>query len=178
MKGDYDATDRPQPLEEPRIMATYRTVPKEVNDLVDKVVNEYHPDLEEAGVTVSALFADEVRSHGWPCAAIIELNSKKNRVKGMDDATVTIDENHWKDLSEEKRIGLLDHELEHLELQCDEEGKVKTDDANRPKLKIRPHDWEGGFFYKIVERHKEAAPEAASYKPLHQKMTQLCFPWG
>lgn len=33
-------------------MPVFRTAPKEVNDLVARVMNEYHPDLEEAGVTV------------------------------------------------------------------------------------------------------------------------------
>ena len=60
----------------------------------------------------------------------------------------------------DKQRALLDHEVAHLELVRDDAGKVKTDDAGRPRLRIRPHDYQTGGFWDVIERHKEAACEA------------------
>ncbi len=60
----------------------------------------------------------------------------------------------------------------------DKDGKLKRDDAGRPRIKLRKHDFELGGFFDVVERHKTSAPESQSYIDLHRKMSQMTFPWG
>jgi hypothetical protein len=154
-------------------MPTYRTATKEVTSLISEVMNQYHPDLEKAGVTVSALFADELRHHGYSARATIKINSVKDRIEGKADCTLTICEPDWEEMSAEERSALIDHEETHLILVRDEDKRVKYDQAERPKLKMREHDFQGGYFFEVAERHKESSPEAVSYKPLQARMRQL-----
>ncbi len=163
---------------------TYTLANGEVTNLIAKVIKSTHLHLAKAEVTITALFAadDEggpaLKHHGYPAAAIIRKNALKQRVEGLADATLHIDEQVWNDLDVKKRAALIDHELAHLLVVRDKHGKIKRDDADRPKLKIRPHDAELGIFYDVVERHGANAMEAQAFFSAHKAMTQLKFPWG
>ena len=127
-------------------------------------MRQFHPDLLAGGVTITFDFAANdkgpaVKHHGWPCAAVAKVNSYKNRLDGLDDCSITIDGEWWSDHSEEERIALLDHELHHFQPQKTKTGKWKLDNANRPKVKIREHDFEIGGFHVIAKRHGRSAVE-------------------
>ena len=51
----------------------------------------------------------------------------------------------------------------------------KTDDAGRPRLKIRLHDWQLGGFAAVAERHGEHAPEVVEARKLAERFGQLLF---
>lgn len=146
-------------------MAHYDTAPEEVIDLINETIEEFHPELVEAQVTVDAMFAyDEkggfpVKAGGYPAFATIKITSLKNRVKGMADAEITIDAEAFKGMNKEQQKALIDHELYHLLVVRDKESNIKTDDANRPKLRIRKHDHQMGWFKAIAIRHKQNSPE-------------------
>lgn len=162
----------------------YEKADKSVTDLMHLVIAAHQPCLARAEVTVDVLMAIDrddagaptgqpaVKLSGYPCAATVKINSLKDRVLGMGDALVTIDEHQWEELTDEKRRALLDHELEHLEvarvgggvLWHDPNCKVvlgiaKTDDIGRPRLKMRLHDWQLGGFRTIARRWGEDALE-------------------
>lgn len=156
------------------------TVVDEVTEVVRQVAERYHEPLVESGVTfeVLAAYAGENQQHalllhGWPCLAVVKINSYKDRVRGLSDVMITVDGHRWSTLSIRERVALIDHELQHLQLRLGPDvmskqpdgtyirkpGAVTRDDADRPKLKMRPHDWEIGGFDLIVARHGLASAE-------------------
>ena len=178
-------------------MATLSTAPAEVHELIGEVIREHHPDLAQAGVTVGALMAwaksgDPVKLHGYPCAATVKKNSVRDRLEGKPDATITIDSDHWDGLDDRQRAALIDHELTHLVPVLigtiehkDSEGNVverepvwKTDDAGRPVLQMRLHDWQLGGFRAVAERHGSAAPEVREWQRANERFRQSVFAWS
>lgn len=155
-------------------------------DYVIEVMREYHPRLDEAGVTVEVRWqiAGDGEEHaikvkGYPALATIAITPLKYRCLNVADAQIDIDRAKWVDMDDDRRKALIDHELYHLELVEDEEtGEVKRDDADRPKLRIRPHDWEIGGFDAIAQRHQEHAAEVLGLKAAFERTTQTTFPWG
>lgn len=169
----------------------YRKTDQEVDDLLLKVMKANHPDLAAHKVTVQTVFAvaprrkgtgepkgPALRHHGYPALAVIARIPAKKRLRGSKDAELTLDGDRWPDLTDEEKWALLDHELEHLQVAKDKDGGPKLDDANRPKLKMRPHDCEVGAFFEVVKRNGRAAPESRAFEGAYREFTQLCFPWG
>ncbi len=70
----------------------------------------------------------------------------------------------------------MDHELTHLEL-AEKEGAPVLDDGGRPKLKMRLHDYEFGWFTEVAERHKENAIEVQQARALIDGDGQVYFPF-
>jgi hypothetical protein len=146
-------------------MAHYDTAPDEIIDLINETIEEFHPDLVEAQCTVDAILAFDdkggfpVKAGGYPALACIKITSLKNRVKGMADAEITIDAEAFKNMNALQQKALIDHELYHLIVARDKENNIKTDDANRPKLRMRKHDHQMGWFKAIAIRHKQNSPE-------------------
>lgn len=159
-------------------MATFRRADAEADALIAAVMAEQYPELTEAGVTVSSLFAHAPRNangepdgpalkhHGWPAMAVVKINSQRDRADGLADARISIDGDEWPNWGDDVRRAVIDHELCHLELRLDAENEdehgnrpVKLDDCNRPMLKLREHDFEIGGFANIVARHGGIAPE-------------------
>jgi hypothetical protein len=155
----------------------------EVDGLIAAFITSTRPDLAEAGLTVRALFAyaDEepaLKHNGYKALAVIKANNLKQRAEGLCDCTLTIDAAFWDDASDEQKAALIDHELVHPVLLRDKEGRLKLDDAGRPKIKMRLHDAQLGIFYEVVERHGKAAIEAEQYLDVCKEMSQRKFPWG
>lgn len=149
-------------------------------------MKQHHPELVELEVRITVLFAnapvDEktgevkghaLRHHGWPAQAVIKVNSHKDRVAGKADADLSLDEENWQRLTDRQREALLHHELLHLEVKSDDEGHAQTDDCGRPKLKIRPHDWEVGGFHQVAENYREDSPEAIALASLAKDWIRL-----
>lgn len=146
-------------------MPNYDTAPKEIIALINETTNEFHPELVEAGVTIEAVMAFDdkggypVKANGYPALACIRANSLKNRVKGFADAEITIDKSAYDALNDQQKKALIDHELFHLVVVRDKEGNIKHDDAERPKIKLKKHDYQFGWFREIALRHGENSPE-------------------
>lgn len=177
-------------------MPSYTPAPEFVHDLINEIKERYHPDLVKAGVTVNALFAyakkgDAVKLHGYPCHAVVKKNSPRDRVQGLCDATITIDQDSWEDLDEAEREALIDHELHHLVVEPigsieeeDDRGRktvrvvYKTDDAHRPVIRLRLHDWQLGGFRAIAERHGGSALEVQAFRNATDTFRQQVFAWS
>src|SRR5690348_15846400 len=121
---------------------------------------EYHPGLED--VTVDALFvfddekSDPVLIHqGYPTAAVVRITSLRDRALAMPDAIITVDRATWQTLSAPQKDALIDHELDHLEWTVDKDQQPKADALGRPKLKMRRHDHQLGWFADVARRHGE-----------------------
>jgi hypothetical protein len=149
----------------------------------------HRKDLHDAGLRLAVLMAsaprdqnDEpkgpaIKVRGHAAHATIKITSLKDRVAGMADAVLILDEDEWDTFAEPRRHAIIDHELTHLHLVLLGPGVPDTDDCGRPRLKMRRHDWEVGGFTEVCERHKGEAVEAQTVDAIG-KAIQLKFPWG
>jgi len=152
----------------------YDQAEKETYALAAEIMEAHHQDLRLPDGTFPRLCilmaakeeGDEpaVKSHGYPCAAVVSVIPYKQRVDKRADAEIVIDEEAWKGFSDPEKRALLDHEITHLEIQKDDVGCVKTDDFGRPKLKLRLHDWQLGGFASIAKRYGADAIERQEFR--------------
>jgi hypothetical protein len=164
-------------------MKTYSPAP-DAESCVAMMQDDYHAELE--GVTVSALFvfdteaSDSVLKHqGYPAQAVARITPTRDRALGIADATIVIDRCNWLTLSQRQRDALIDHELTHLTRVLDDEtGRPVCDVLDRPKLAMRRHDFQAGWFHEIAQRHKDASPEVRAAKQLMAGDGQLYFDFG
>ena len=160
-------------------MKTYSRAPHEVNNRVIKLVDRYHSELKKNAVTFDLLFVhgDEpaLTLHGCPCFAVVRSVPLKERVKGGADAEISIDADRYVRLPDETKDALLDHELYHLELKKDGDQIVQFDDLHRPKLTMRKHDRQFGWFDEMVRRHGQFSIESLQARTMVKETGQLYF---
>lgn len=157
-------------------MPIYEKAPAEAVEMVARMMERYHGPLRDAGVTVNLLFAhakeDEnedksapaLKLRGVQVAALVSIHNYKQRVQGLADAEIIFDGDRWDEWSPATKEALCDHELEHLTLVTDKDGNVKRDDIERPRLRMRLHDHEFGWFDAIARRHGNSAFEVQQAK--------------
>lgn len=150
----------------------------EIHALAIDVMQRFHKSLADIPVSLTLIVVEDVDSegartgkpalklHGVAAAAIVKINSLKDRVEGKSDATIFLDGEYWSQASEAEKVAILDHELHHLVEQRDKDGNLIADDAGRPKLKMRPHNFQVGWFHAIAERHGPHAVETQQMQKL------------
>lgn len=164
-------------------MKTYSKAP-DADFHIERMRAEYHPDLDN--VTIVALFTyddesgDSVLKHqGYPAQAVVRITPLRDRAQGVADACIVVDRANWTMLSALQRDALIDHELTHLSRVVDEEtSNILFDAIGRPKLAMRPHDHQFGWFDEIAQRHGESSPEVRQAKLLMESSGQLYFDFG
>lgn len=166
-------------------MKTYSAASDDVAASISRMHSQFHPELDN--VTVGALFAfnedtgEPVLKHqGYACAAVVSITSTKQRALGVSDAVIVVDRAHWLTLTAAQRDALIDHELEHLDRVIskdteDSPAAPQFDSIGRPKLQMRRHDYQFGWFDDIARRHGEASPEIIQAKQLVAQTQQLYF---
>jgi hypothetical protein len=168
----------------------YEQCDDEVREIIERVLKNFHLERlhlhNVREIRIGATFyiaktndrgekvGPPLRLHGYGAAAIVKVNGEKHRAQGLPDASIIIDGDSWKETSEESRIALIDHELEHLERVL-RKGAPVEDDLGRPKLKCKLHDWQLGGFRVIAERHLEHALEVQNAKYFADEHGQLLF---
>lgn len=166
----------------------YDFCPDEVKDRVARLVERFHPELGMAEVTFDLMYVsrsddDEGKKpvltlHGVACLAIARIVPLKERAKGCSDAEILIDRDRFTDSTLEQQDALLDHELNHFELVRDADNCIKTDDHHRPKLKMRPHDYDFGWFTAIAARHGKASFEVQQARLMFDQDGNRLFPFA
>jgi hypothetical protein len=164
-------------------MATYRRADAELTDLLTNLLQSYHPDLIENGVTIDLLWAygehdeltGDVKSpaivhNGYPAHGLCRVMGLKDRAAGRADAEILLDHDFWETVNPRTRAALLDHELEHLIL------RNERDDIGRPKLKLRKHDVQCGWFRSVAERHGSHSIERIQAKMVYDGSGQSFWP--
>jgi hypothetical protein len=159
-------------------MPRYEKAPAAVGQIVERMMDRYHPQLRDAKVTIECLLAfpttdkngdssgPALKHAGYPVAALVKIIGLKERTAGRSDVEIVIDGEKWDERSELERDALIDHELEHLELKTDKDGALVRDDLERPRLKIRKHDVQVGWFDAIVRRHGRASYEFQQWEEI------------
>jgi hypothetical protein len=158
-------------------------------ELLSEVLEKHHPELHDAELIVDVLVAFATKneqgeprgpalSHGgYPAIATVRINSLKQRVLGGGDALVTLDGDRWGGFSPLQQRAILDHELTHLELVEGEEGGVEGDDIGRPRLRLRKHDHQFGWFDAVVRRHGANSVEWSQFAAFRdQALKQTWLP--
>lgn len=145
---------------------------------IEKIRKKHYDYLD--GVTVGGLFIQDedgvpcLKHQGYPAAAVCRIVPGRDRAAGLPDAQIIIDVEVWKSYDAKRKAGLIDHELYHIEPVV-KDGQQKYDAQDRPKLKIRKHDYQFGWFDEIAKRHGEASLEVSQAKLLVEMSGQLYF---
>lgn len=150
----------------------FESAEEQVRAYVDRLLEQHHHDLNEAEVQIGLIFVSDfdkddnpvpsIKLHGAFAAGCISLVKGVAGVFNPYQAQIQIDKLYWDNASEEVRLALVDHEIEHIELVRDKNGIVQTDDRNRTMIKLKPDDWVLTGFMSVVRRHGPNAVEAGS----------------
>lgn len=166
-------------------MKTYSAASTDLWDTIQRMRDQFHPDLK--GVTVGALlvFDDEngdqiLKLHGYYCAAVVSITPLKQRALNVADAIIVVDRSCWLTYSAARRDALIDHELQHLvqvvkEATETDSGGPVYDALGRPKLTMRKHDHELGWFDEVARRHGDDSMEVKQARELLATTQQLYF---
>lgn len=170
-------------------MATYEKAGVSVREIMLDVLQEHHPLLVEVHVKVDVVKAYAtvnkkglkvgvaIKHHGCQAAAVVRVIGLKDRAMGRADAEIVVDGDEWDSWTHEQHKALFDHELLHLLPVRSRKGALREDDLGRPKLKLRPHDVQFGWFREIAKRNGEASFELQQARKLIEKDGQFFFPW-
>lgn len=165
-------------------MKIYAKADDETAARVARMIKAHHPDLVRCQVTVEALTVehddpkneDPAISHrGYAALAQVRAVPVKDRTAGRVDAEILLDLRRYKKLPAKRKDALIDHELQHLQPVCGKDQVPRLDGAGRPRLKLRRHDRQMGWFDVIVQRHGEDAPEKVQARELVEQAGQLYF---
>lgn len=171
-------------------MSTYQKAPADVREMAEAILEEFitYKPILEAKVKIDFMFAfaevgedgeskgHALKKHGIRALGITRKLGIKDRVMGRGDAEVILDGDWWKDETPARRKALLDHELHHIDVRTDEDGVVLRDDLKRPKLKLRKHDVEVGWFAVVAGRHGSNSLELEQAKAVWDSYGQLFWP--
>lgn len=169
-------------------MPTYHKAPAEVSEMANDILCQFdsHRPVLDAKVKIDYVFAlPTLDDNGEPTGHAISKGGikalgmcrpigLKDRAMGRGDVEITIDAEWWNDAKVESQRALLDHELNHIEVAF-RKGMLITDDLHRPKVKMRKHDYEFGWFTIIAERHGNASIERQQARQMTQGPGQMIF---
>lgn len=151
-------------------------------DAANDLIQKYH--LEDMNtVRLGILFVEDpehtdmpcLEHQGYPAAGMARVISARDRAAGLPDVQIILDKAVWDSKTENERRALLDHELQHFERVLDADGRPKVDANGRPRIRIRRHDHQYGWFDVIASRWREDSNEVQQAKRLIDSVGQLYF---
>ncbi len=163
-------------------MPTFKRAPQEINQMAKELIHQYHEDAADAGLRIDILLAypdyddadkavnDAVTCHGMKALGLARIVNLKDRTKGLGDAEILLDAEHWESIDEDEQRAILDHEIHHFMVTD------KRDNQGRPVLKLRKHDIQFGWFTVIAERHGKASIERKQASSILEVQGQFYFP--
>lgn len=161
-------------------MKRYDEADREAVERMTAIRNQYHADLAAIRIGLLVIYDDDedkqvLKHGGYPAAALARIVSERDRAAGMCDAQIILDQSSYRRMTDKERDALLDHELHHFEVVQDKSGAPRMDTNERPKLRIRKHDHQFGWFDAIADRHGEHSVEVKQAKQLVDDTGQLYF---
>ena len=87
-------------------------------------------------------------------------------MKGCGDVEIRLDGDLIKHMDEEQILALMDHEVTHIQVRENKDGEILFDDLGRPKIDLRKHDHEFGWFDEVAQRWGESSMEVKQAKQL------------
>ena len=165
----------------------YEKGSKETLAIVKALVKEFHKDLDTQDVKIDVImaFAPEndggekvgcaVRLHGYQANALTGIVNLKNRVMGRGDAEIILDGDTWDSLADDNKKAILDHQLQFLAVRRNHKGEILVDTHGRPKLSMRKHDRQFGWFDAVAKRHGVNSVEVQQAKTIFDEAGQVYF---
>ena len=165
----------------------YEKADKPTIGLMDDVLATYYPDILTHEVKIDVLFAfapenDEgervgtaLKMHGYATNALTRVINLRDRVKGMGDAEITLDGDTWDSLNKSQQTAIMDHQLQYLVLRRSHEGELLTDTHGRPKLSLRQHSRQFGWFDVVAKRNGTHSIEVTQASQLFVQAGQVYF---
>jgi hypothetical protein len=165
-------------------MPTYERCPLAIHEQADAVLHKHatHEDTLLAGVKIDFIFAkadrDEesgellgpaITKNGVGALGLCRIINLRDRTMGRGDVEIMLDMDWWEKADWEEQNALLDHELHHIQLKG---GKNPLDDLGRPKIKLRKHDHEFGWFAIVAARNGAASLERQQAKAMLDEFGQ------
>lgn len=157
---------------------TFRPAPA-VERVAKKLIGKYHMDLSDHDIDIRYVFRSEhAKSSGKAvfgrAKKVSGLNAYLAQLEDPDETGISgaegdffvieIAEDIWRELKQDARVALVDHELSHCGVTFDKDENIK--------LVCYPHDLEE--FNAIVERHGLWRPDVAEF----DKSLRLSFEAG
>jgi hypothetical protein len=172
-------------------MPTFKKCPIEITTQAVDILarHESHQPLLDCHVKIDYVFAycdrdDEtgeptgnaITHQGHKALGLTRIVNEKDRAKGNGDAEILLDGDWWSELAtEEQQAALLDHELHHVALKT-VKGQIVHDSIGRPKLKLRKHDVQIGWFACIAERNGKNSIEQIQAQVIMDNLGQYFWP--
>lgn len=184
-------------------MSWFQRAPGDIRHLCRQVMRDWHPKLVEASVRVELLvaygkvnedgeiIAPALKHHGVRALGVCKIIPIQQRVLGLGDVLILLDGDEWPEMGEDEQLALLDHELTHVDLvlemravakptvpgalvtETQVQATVQLDDAGRPKLRMRQHDRDYGWFDSVAQRHGLASSEVRQGRRLFESAGAL-----
>jgi len=170
---------------------TYKRCDQTVTDLASEILCKFesHKPILDAKVRIDFVWAmpdldedghptnDALQKNGVKALGICRKLGLKDRALGRGDAEIALDHYWWtQTASEEMKAALLDHELMHIAVVIARGTDLaKREDDGRPKLRMRKHDFEFGWFTGIAERHGEHSQERIQAREIVERAGQFYF---
>ena len=129
-------------------------------------------DLDDEGQPIN----NALNKNGMRALGLCRKIGLKDRAKGNGDVEILLDHDHWKTIPEAERRALLDHEMTHIGVCVARGGIIKLDAIGRPKINIRKHDVEVGWFASVAQRHGRHSIEQIQAKSILDKAGQFFWP--
>ncbi len=164
-------------------MKTYSQAPSGTAERVAHLIKCFHRELLDAGVKIDliSVTTDKIGKpalmhNGYAAYAVVRSLGPKERTMGRGDAEIVIDEEQYLKLSDDQKDALLDHEVHHIQLILDKKtGKPKLDSRGRPRLGMKKHDYQFGWFSEIAKRHGIASMEVKQAHQMYLAERQTLF---
>lgn len=168
-------------------MSTYKKATKKIAEFAAPVIEQFHAHLiDTVKIDYVLAFGDPqktgghspaIKHGGYPALGVCRIVNLKDRAKGNGDVEITLDAD-WLDdpaTTDAQKLALLDHELHHIQLRYDGDGALITDDLNRPKIKMRKHDRQFGWFDAVAARQGKASQELIQARAFYETGGELYF---
>jgi len=172
-------------------MPTFKKCPQEIHGIANNILTQFesHKLLLDCRARVDLVFAyadrddetneklnDAIKHQGVKALGVARILGLKDRAMGRGDAEIVLDGDWWSETaSEEQQRAVLDHELHHLAPKLTK-GQFTHDALGRPKLKMRKHDVQFGWFAVIAERHGKNSIEQMQAESLMDTLGQYFWP--
>jgi len=157
------------------VPTTYTQATTETMTLLASARARYHSPRLSQELTIGVLMASAVTQHGAAAIAKVRIVPLRDRAHGLPDVEILLDEQHWTESDRAHHMALLDHELTHLLPIEDSGGRLMVDDLGRPRVRLRQHDWQVGWFHEVAKRHGSRSVEVLQAHALADAYGQLYF---
>jgi len=115
---------------------------------------------------------------GMPALGLAKKTKLEDRALGGGDCRVLLDAAWWThpERTDRQRRGLLAHELYHFEIVMDEQTGILLDSCKRPKIDLRKHDLQFGWFRHIAKTYGADSVECQQAETMMEEECQTFWP--